>query len=149
MFRKIVINRTACNDESSIYQVAAFSEGKVFWHGEECVSKLGKHQWKLSEDNVQKLANVINDVDFHHLEYLSTAITIDDRPSFNLLVEFTDGSVKRMNHDVGNEFEDERLMKLEENLDRLIGIDKLKSNTHESSDDNPIIQQISTIKSQG
>ncbi len=60
-FSRVVVVCGSSGDSSPVYSVVINSDGQVLYKGRAFVIQEGRHEWQLSEDQIQAIAHVIQD----------------------------------------------------------------------------------------
>lgn len=125
MFKKLSLARTGCYGTCPAYQVSVDSIGNVTFQGEMFVYKRGIFIWKINEERVKQLNDLLNDFCFREYVYKTPEDFATDNPSCIMNVIFSDGFEKEIDHYHGDYFSGiERLNLLEKSINRIIGTRK-------------------------
>lgn len=114
-----------CYGDCPIYRVEVNVTGKVVWEGIEYVSKMGRHEWTIGKEKIDKLNALINSFGFRIYEYSpSDECFATDHPNCITQIEFQDGHIKEIDHYLGYLWGLDDLTKFENDLEKIIGTKK-------------------------
>lgn len=122
-FKTIQLERTMCFGECPVYKVEILSDGTVHYKGDMFVEKTGKHSWQIDAATIEKLNNGLKYYRYFDIRKVKPTFVAKDNPSCLLTVTLQDGTSKKTNNDHGENSYPEELFKLEDKIDKLIGIE--------------------------
>ncbi|MFD1039864.1 DUF6438 domain-containing protein [Virgibacillus byunsanensis] len=130
MFKKLYVERTACYGTCPIYRIELLADGTVHWNGDMHVSYLGETSFAISESKMQKITALLQSFDYRNFNYKPGDLFATDHPACLIRVEFEDGYIKEIDHDLGEQesyINDsthslKNLEKFEQKLEQLIGV---------------------------
>lgn len=121
-FKTIQIERTMCFGECPVYKVEILSDGTVNYNGESFVEKKGKHSWQIDAATIEKLNKAIKYYRYFDIRKVKPTFEATDNPYCILSVTLQDSTSKKTNNYHGDNSYPEELFKLEDKIDKLIGI---------------------------
>ncbi len=121
-FKTIKLERTMCFGECPVYKVEIISDGTVHYNGDMFVEKTGKHSWKIDAATIEKLNKALKYYKYFEIRKVKSINSVTDQPYCILSVTLQDGTSKKTNNDHGENSYPEELFKLEDKIDKLIGI---------------------------
>lgn len=124
MFEYISLERTACYGHCPVYKVIIYNNGQVDYEGEMFVKVEGNHQWILKPGKIRQLSKLLEDFNYRGFKYCPAGGVVTDCPSCITEVKFTDGTKKKINHNLGYEEFEDNLEKFENSIDKIIGSKK-------------------------
>jgi len=122
--RKVTLKRTPCYGPCPVYNVTVFGTGEVEYYGEAYVYRAGTHRWRISRRRLQRLEEAFERANYLQLEDAYTSYGVTDTPGCLTSVEYDDGSSKSIDHDHGDPTAPDALTELEDEIDRIIGVDR-------------------------
>jgi hypothetical protein len=116
------LERTPCFGFCPVYKVAVMSDGTVNYEGERFVKLTGPHTGQISADQVNALRQAFETAGYVQFQDSYEQHTVTDLPSVN--TSYTkDGNTKSVRHYLGDRTAPEALGKLEDEFDKIIGIE--------------------------
>jgi hypothetical protein len=122
-FKTIQLERTMCFGECPVYKVEIISDGTILYNGEMFVEKKGKHTWQIDEATIEKLNNALKYYRYFDIRKVKPTFEATDNPYCILSVTLQEGTSKKTNNYHGDNSYPEELFKLEDKIDKLIGIE--------------------------
>jgi hypothetical protein len=127
------LERTACYGTCPIYKIWIFSDGTVKYEGKRFVKKTGAAVGKLAPKALAQLAKVFARADFFALDEKYERSDITDGPS--AIVFYDDGTRRKtISHYHGDTSAPESLRKLEDEIDRVVKIDRFAGTEKERAE---------------
>lgn len=114
--KKISLERTPCFGACPIYKVTLNPDGTVVYEGKRFVEKIGKYEARVNADDVQRINDIVNKLEFWKLKGKYTA-QITDMPSAIVTVETA--ARKKTTDNYGNQGPTE-LWAIEQLIDKVV-----------------------------
>lgn len=114
--KKISLERTPCFGACPTYKVTLNPDGTVIYEGKRYVEKLGRYEARVNAEDVQRINNIVNKLEFWKLKNKYTA-RITDMPSAIVTVETSER--KKTTDNYGNQAPTE-LWAIEQLIDKVV-----------------------------
>jgi Domain of unknown function (DUF6438) len=134
---QITLRRTPCNGPCPVYEVTVRGTGEVEYLGEAHVAREGAHRWKISERRLQRLAEAFEKARYSRLEDRYTNREFAGAPGCRTSITYEDGSSKSVDHYHGDPAAPGVLTVLEDEIDRIIGVERYTEPDPPPSDHTP------------
>jgi hypothetical protein len=121
-FKTIKLERTMCFGECPVYKVEILSDGTVHYNGEMFVEKTGKHSWQIDAATIEKMNKAIKYYKYFDIRKIKPTFEATDNPYCILSITLQNGTSKKTNNYHGDNSYPEELDRLENRIDKLIGI---------------------------
>jgi len=120
---KLSLERQACYGFCPMYTVSVSSKGLVTYVGERFVKLKGTYEAQLSPSQLERLWQALERANVYQYKSAYTAMSVTDMPSAILKVSGFKRS-KTINHYFGDKSAPESLIRLENEVDALVGTRK-------------------------
>ena len=135
--RTVTLERTPCQGPCPVYRVTVFGSGDVRYFGEAHVARTGAHRWKISGRRLERLAEAFERARYSRLEDRYTDREFAGAPGCLTSVEYEDGGSKSVEHYHGDPSAPDALTELEDELDRILGVERYTEPDPPKRDDAP------------
>ena len=135
--RTVTLERTPCQGPCPVYRVTVFGSGDVRYFGEAHVARTGAHRWKISGRRLERLAEACERARYSRLEDRYTDREFAGAPGCLTSVEYEDGGSKSVEHYHGDPSAPDALTELEDELDRILGVERYTEPDPRKRDDAP------------
>ena len=122
--RRITLQRTPCDGPCPVYEVTVRGSGEVEYRGEANVARAGRYTWKISRRRLQRLAEAFERANYSRLQDSYTSREFTGAPGCLTSIEYEDGSFKTIDHYHGDPSAPEALTELEDEIDRILGVER-------------------------
>lgn len=120
-FSKLEFKRHMCFGACPVYSIVVTSDGKVDWYGEDFVDEIGERTWLISKQRVKSLGEALDKAHFNNLRKAYDSYEKTDMAGCTVTVELENGWRKSVYHYEGDSNAPDELIKLEKDIDRLVG----------------------------
>ena len=121
---RIMLQRTPCDGPCPVYELTIRGTGEVEYSGEAHVHNKGKHEWKISERRLQRLAQAFDNARYSRMQDRYADREFAGAPGCLSSIEYADGSSKSIEHYHGDPAAPDALTELEDEIDRIAGADR-------------------------
>lgn len=124
-FKVITLERTPCYGTCPVYRVRVDANGLVKYVGVEYVKTIGRHSWKISENAVRKLDQLIEKFDYFGLQAREPKTQWTDCPWCVTSVRMADGRFRKIENYYGARIWPASLRRFEASVEVAIGIRRI------------------------
>ncbi len=119
----VSLERTSCYGWCPVYRVAVYADGVLEFEGRHFVLRPGLHEARVSAAQLTALRQAAARARFAELEERYVRRDYPDMPSI-ITVAQVDGAYKEVRHYFGDTSAPGELIRLEEEIDRIVGIER-------------------------
>ncbi len=125
-FDKITLSRTACYGFCPIYDLEISADGNVDYTGKGFVSVNGNVSWKLDNEQIKQLNEIIQRYDYFNIKTRKITSSHTDAPGCITSVKMNDGRFRKINNYYGDNKYHGKLRRFERRIDEITGADRFE-----------------------